>query len=180
MTMLGGGTMGGTMKPWLHFTEGENLFFMSWVPLSTGAVIGACIGLFMLALVERWVASMRGIMEGYWVQKMNEKSLIQVVLPANDFSLHEKSLQLEYNGPSPPRPVVRARVNSLASLRRAYPFILSHEVARGFTHACQSALGYSLMLAVMTFHAGYIISIIVGLGVGEVLFGRYASNVHHA
>ncbi|GJJ09434.1 hypothetical protein Clacol_003656 [Clathrus columnatus] len=121
---------------------------MSWVPLSTGAVIGACIGLFMLALVERWVASMRGIMGAYWVQKMDE-TLIRVVLPVDNVSLHEKPLRLENNNPSSPQPLIRARVNSLAFLQRAHPFILSHEVVRGFTYACQSALGYSLMLAVM-------------------------------
>jgi copper transporter 1 len=31
------------------------------------------------------------------------------------------------------------------------------------------------MLAVMTFQAAYIISIVIGLGLGEILFGRIAS-----
>lgn len=61
--------MGGMMKPWLHFTEGDNLYFMGWVPLSSGAVVGACIGLFMLAIVERWVAAMRCLMQVYWSRK---------------------------------------------------------------------------------------------------------------
>lgn len=74
-----GGTMGGMMKPWLHFTQGENLFFMAWVPLSTGAVVGACIGLFMLALIDRWVASIRGVMEAYWTQRY--KNMVTVDSP---------------------------------------------------------------------------------------------------
>ena len=57
------------MKPWLHFTKGDNLFFVGWVPLSSGTVVGACVGLFMLAIVERWVAAMRGLMQVYWSRK---------------------------------------------------------------------------------------------------------------
>jgi Ctr copper transporter family len=64
-----GSTVGGMMKPWLHFTMGDNLYFMGWVPLSSGTVFGACIGLFMLAIVERWVAAMRGLMQAYWTQR---------------------------------------------------------------------------------------------------------------
>jgi hypothetical protein len=30
-----------------------------------------------------------------------------------------------------------------------------------------------------TFNAAYFVSIIVGLGVGEVIFGRWASNSYH-
>lgn len=64
-----GGTMGGMMKPWLHFTLGDNLFFMAWVPLSTAAVVGACIGLFILAIITRWLAAMRAVMEVHWAHK---------------------------------------------------------------------------------------------------------------
>jgi len=57
------------MKPWLHFTMGDNLFFASWVPLSRGAVVGACIGLFLLAIIERWIAAMRAVMETFWTRR---------------------------------------------------------------------------------------------------------------
>lgn len=176
--MIGGGTMGGSMKPWLHFTQGENIFFMAWVPTSSGAVFGACIGLFMLALVERWVASMRSIMGAYWYQRMLDVSSTRLMLPPDDTSLSKKVLE-EGSEESLPQAIAHPRPNSVSHVRRGYPFILSHEVSRGVLFAFQSALGYSLMLAVMTFHAGYIISIVIGLGVGEVLFGRFASNAHH-
>jgi copper transporter 1 len=37
----------------------------------------------------------------------------------------------------------------IAYLRRTAPFIPAHDFARGAIHACQAALGYALMLAVM-------------------------------
>lgn len=35
----------------------DTLLFQSWVPGSVGPVIGACIGLFFLALAERFLAA---------------------------------------------------------------------------------------------------------------------------
>ncbi|KIK99870.1 hypothetical protein PAXRUDRAFT_780527 [Paxillus rubicundulus Ve08.2h10] len=52
------------------------------------------------------------------------------------------------------------------------PFITSHDIPRGLIQSIQSTFSYTLMLAVMTFNGAYIISIILGLGVGEILFGR--------
>jgi len=61
----------------------------------------------------------------------------------------------------------------------------------------QATLTYALMLAVMlvpqlfhrtsidvvilcrTFQVGYFVAIVAGLGVGEVMFGRWTSAVHH-
>ena len=60
------GTVMSMMIPWLHFSSGDNLFFASWAPNSTGALVGASIGLIFLALFERWVAAIRGVMEAHW------------------------------------------------------------------------------------------------------------------
>jgi solute carrier family 31 (copper transporter), member 1 len=59
----------GSMIPYLHFTPGDTLWFLGWVPQSAGAMVGACIGLFILALVERWVAACRAVMEAHWSKR---------------------------------------------------------------------------------------------------------------
>lgn len=56
----------GNMLSYLHFTPGDTLWFLGWVPSSKGAMVGVCIGLFLLALVERWLAAVRGVMEVHW------------------------------------------------------------------------------------------------------------------
>jgi solute carrier family 31 (copper transporter), member 1 len=76
----------GQMLPYLHFTTGDILWFLGygsllqgfdvltihdifldrWVPKSTGAMVGACIGLFLLAVFERWLAASRALGEAHW------------------------------------------------------------------------------------------------------------------
>jgi hypothetical protein len=63
---MGGMVTGGMMTPWMHFALGDSLWFSTWVPQSKGALAGAALGLFLLAILERWVACMRGVMEAYW------------------------------------------------------------------------------------------------------------------
>ncbi len=59
----------GMMVPWLHFTPGDALLFKSWIPRKPGAIFGACIGLFMLAILDRWLSAMRRLMELWWAQR---------------------------------------------------------------------------------------------------------------
>lgn len=59
----------GAMKPYLHFTLGDILWFQGWVPQNAGAMVGACIGLFLLAIVERWIGACRSLMEAHWRKK---------------------------------------------------------------------------------------------------------------
>lgn len=56
----------GNMTAYLHFTPGDMLWFMGWTPVSSGAMVGACIGLFLLAIIDRWVAACRSLMEAHW------------------------------------------------------------------------------------------------------------------
>ena len=70
------------MIPWLHFTPGDILWFYGWVPSSTGAMVGTCIGLFLLALVDRWIAACRAVMEVHWSKRyvfpsLNSSSLLR-------------------------------------------------------------------------------------------------------
>lgn len=58
-----------TMTPYVHFTPGDALWFEEWVPITHGAIFGACFGLFQLALVERLLSAMRNVMEAWWKQK---------------------------------------------------------------------------------------------------------------
>lgn len=67
MSMDGGMSLSmGNMIMYLHFTPGDNLWFLGWVASSPGAMVGACIGLFMLGMVDRWLGAMRAVMEMHW------------------------------------------------------------------------------------------------------------------
>ncbi|EIN13571.1 hypothetical protein PUNSTDRAFT_79204 [Punctularia strigosozonata HHB-11173 SS5] len=156
------------MTPFLHFTSGDALFFKAWTPSSAGALAGASIGLFFLAVFERWLAAMRGVLAIHW---------------------HKRALQMmsESTGPSQPSgnegaPKGNESSSSLSRkgrARRAPAFIASHDLPRGAIFAVQALVGYLLMLAVMTFQAAYIICIIAGSGAGEMAFGRWGTGNGH-
>jgi solute carrier family 31 (copper transporter), member 1 len=57
------------MTPYLHFMTGDYLYLKTWHPTSTGAVAGACIGLVVLALFDRWLAATRGVLDLRWRQR---------------------------------------------------------------------------------------------------------------
>ncbi|KAJ6528268.1 CTR copper uptake transporter [Mycena vulgaris] len=152
MSMDDGMTLAqGTMMTTLHFSRGDTLWFEGWVPQSAGAMAGACIGLFILALVDRWIAAVRAMMEMHWREAGERARRANQKGDADD---KEKKRMLRLRAPS---------------------FIPAHDIMRGAIHALQAILGFAFMLAVMTFQAAFIITIALGLGVGEMLFGRYAA-----
>ncbi|KAF8323143.1 hypothetical protein DL93DRAFT_2049857 [Clavulina sp. PMI_390] len=166
MDMGGDTSMTMAMRPYLHFTGGDALWFQAWAPTSHGAIAGACIGLVLLAMFERLVAAMRGLLEVEWAKSAS--------ITKEDPSRASTSSNEVLAAPSTASPS-----SSVQRLARQRPFIPTHDLARGVVYSGQAFLGYLLMLAVMTFNAGYIISIIVGLGIGEMLFGRFAfSHLH--
>ncbi|TBU35037.1 Ctr copper transporter [Dichomitus squalens] len=199
-----------TMIPWLHFTSGDKLLFEAWQPSSKGAIAGACIGLLLFAIFERWVNGMRGVLEAQWKKQCVPRSLhtwlyvdaihaavpralAAMSSPASRDECHssDPSFQNPSNSPDSKSAMLdgveEVEVNPLAtkaarrpqrSSRMIPPFIPSHDVPRGALFAFQALLFYVLMLAVMTFQAGYLISIVVGLAIGEVLFGRFGSRSH--
>ncbi|KAF8993542.1 Ctr copper transporter family-domain-containing protein [Cyathus striatus] len=152
---------GGGMVPYLHFTPGDTLFFQGWVPRSPGAIFGACIGLFVLAVLERWVGAVRRVGEGVWARRA------QIALSNK---LTSDAAKDKVKGGHAGQ---RGMVGMVGSIP---PFIPSQDILRGVLHAVQVALGFLFMLAVMTFQAAFLISIVLGAGVGEMLFGRYAAG----
>ena len=74
------GTGNSTGSSVFHFTGGDVIWFTGWAPSSPGAIAGAAIGLFLLAIVERWLAAMRIVMEAWWMQKcVNSSSAVALL-----------------------------------------------------------------------------------------------------
>ncbi|KDQ19850.1 hypothetical protein BOTBODRAFT_27276 [Botryobasidium botryosum FD-172 SS1] len=172
----------GMMKPYLHFTLGDALLFREWVPMSGGATFGACVGLFLLAMVDRLLAAFGGIMRGWWARDALKRRLVETQQTTSSISDDSgEALKDE----TPTRPVTGSKAPGVANetvpgamlfLRHHLnfrTFVPRHDITRGVLHAVQAAIGFALMLSVMTFDAAYFISIVLGLGAGEVLFGRF-------
>lgn len=163
------------MTPWLHFSGGDYLIFEAWMPESKGAIAGACIALVAFCILERWISAFRRQMEIQWGSRA-----LALILQTQHTSTDVQHVDDKAKDPSDgidaieegssSLPITPARVRSRQRL--VPPFIPMHDITRGIFQAVQSLFSYTLMLAVMTFNASYIISIVVGLAIGEVLFGR--------
>ncbi|KAG6328234.1 hypothetical protein ID866_10855 [Astraeus odoratus] len=165
------------MKAWLHFGSGDYLLFQSWIPSSNGAIAGASIAIFIFSILERWLAALRRTQEHRW----RTKALALVLSHQSANTMSSPSTQIEGGGKRQEHGDGIQEIRSLphgprhasrSTLRLIPPFIPSHDITRGMVHVIQSAFTYALMLIVMTFNAAYIISVILGLGLGEILFGR--------
>jgi copper transporter 1 len=64
-----GGMGGGSMKMYLHFTPGDSVLFGPWIPQTDRAIFGTCVGVFMLAMVDRWFSATAAVMNAYWHKK---------------------------------------------------------------------------------------------------------------
>ncbi|KAF7972699.1 hypothetical protein HWV62_17272 [Athelia sp. TMB] len=162
-----------SMIPWLHFTGGDHLLFHSLTPTSKGSIAGACIVLVVLSLLERWIAGSRAVLEARWrknaLAMLSGRGRSSEQLPENCCDDDAKS-----------DVITEAQAASVASspaqpLRTIPPFIAAHDLPRGAIHALQALIGYALML---TFQAAYLLSIVFGLGLGEVFFGRMGGRMH--
>jgi len=59
------------------------------------------------------------------------------------------------------------------------PWRFSIELPRAGLSTVVSGVGYLLMLAVMTFNVGYFLSVLAGIFVGELAFGRIHKHGDH-
>jgi len=131
------------MKMYLHFTPGDSVLFGPWIPQTDQAVFGTCVGVFMLAMVDRWFSATVAVMNVYWNKR-----------------------------------VARAPPSELkAILSSLPPFVPKYDIPRGIASLGTKSVHFTLMLVVMTQNVSFIISIILGLGFGEMLFGRYATPI---
>ncbi|KAJ6607676.1 Ctr copper transporter family-domain-containing protein [Mycena sp. CBHHK59/15] len=132
---------GSLMMAALHFTPlADTLWFAGWTPSTSGALAGVCIGLFLLAIVDRFVAAVRPIMEMHW--RADAEKARRARGGDSDGSIKGNR--------RPPR---------------APAFAPAHDLVRGAMYTLQAFLGFAIMLVVMTFQAAFIISLVVGLGV---------------
>ena len=169
-----------TMKPYFHLSVGDTLFFKTWIPQTPGAIAGACIGLFLIGLLDRWLSAMRQSFETHWKHRamlLSSRYSTNSQEPSRSSTPDEKTkatVAVEEES--------RSRIPSLVPKLRPRtipPFVVSHDIPRGILHAFQSAIGFLLMLAVMSYRVEFILCILIGLGQGETLFGRYGSGTVH-
>ncbi|KAI4521101.1 hypothetical protein K525DRAFT_202095 [Schizophyllum commune Loenen D] len=143
------------MKSYLHFTMGDVILFDTVAPSSAGAVFGACLIFFLIAIGECYLRALRRRMD-------------------RTFSARSRRLQTLYavSGDGSKLPVESEVVEAPSTPENKHRFVVSQDLSRGVIAGAQTTIHYLLMLVAMSFNASYIISIILGVVVGETAFGR--------
>ncbi|KAF1830361.1 Ctr copper transporter-like protein [Decorospora gaudefroyi] len=171
MDMSGMSSMSGMAMGFFSATN-TPLYSESWTPTNAGQYAGTCIFLIVLSILFRFFFTAKTFLE----IKARESALKRrYVVVAGEKAVVEKAADdansmtgiLTTNGLQEDVRVVSAPVSHFQ------PWRFSVDLPRALLMTAAAAVGYLLMLAVMTFNVGYFCSVLAGAFIGELAFGRF-------
>ncbi|KAH7039427.1 Ctr copper transporter [Macrophomina phaseolina] len=174
------------------------LLFDGWTTTSPGAYVGAILLLFVLSVFQRFLGSLRVQIEKAWLERRaygesDESSVAAAAGGGREKrrwgrARREKYVADEDGGtheekePLSPRLPVGAHLQAQSGGGRSAFWVPSEawcwrtDGARALLEFVRAALGYLLMLAVMTFNVGVFFAVLGGILIGELVFGRYSQG----
>ncbi|CAO3666753.1 hypothetical protein G6F70_007348 [Rhizopus microsporus] len=158
--------MMGAMGTFHWGTKGDGIWINTWVPNSEGAYIGACFGLFFMAVLSRGLPAIEAYYVTWRMLRANKTNQL-------DTSINE-SAQVDIEK-TPAQNFLRSNAlyPSPLKLPTVPPFSWKADTIRSLLSAFSSFISYLLMMVVMTGNGGFFFIIIGGIFVGELAFGRY-------
>ncbi|SAM07765.1 hypothetical protein [Absidia glauca] len=145
-----------------HWSTGDAIWLDAWLPKSEPAYIGACIGLFVFAIVSRGLLAL----EIYFLAWRARR--LELLHNAGANGIVESKANDRFSSQAPEYPAE-------LELPLVPPFSWITDIGRSFLTTLSSFISYLLMMVVMTGNGGFFLVIIVGILVGEVAFGRFRS-----
>ncbi|OJJ43060.1 hypothetical protein ASPZODRAFT_136602 [Penicilliopsis zonata CBS 506.65] len=141
------------------------LYLAGWTPFSDGTYFLICSFLIGFAFITRALVAFRAVME----QRFRTKHLDRQRAAADD----ETSDTKEKKNKTIPFDLERGPGNQQTSTGvMAPPWRLIWDVPRALLFALIATCSYLLIIAVMTMNVGYFCSVITGLFLGELTYGR--------
>lgn len=157
------------------------MWFSGWTPTTAGETFGACLGLFFLAVLSRFLSAVKACAEVAWLHSYQQQNRARrrngpIALPDTVASVDtpatqpmlQKETSRDSSAPSYPSSATPTRQSPFSP-----PFSLAIDLPRSLLFGLQAFIAYLLMLAVMTYNAWFFIAILLGLVAGEMAFGRY-------
>ncbi|OCK84745.1 putative Ctr copper transporter [Lepidopterella palustris CBS 459.81] len=152
------------------------LFSSQWTPKSAGAYAGTCIFLIILAFLLRGTLTLKHFLEHKWLEQAKRRRYVVVAdrTPISErisSDADSKTAVLTVNGVEESVKVVHSPIPQVQ------PWRFSVDLPRAALVTIMGGVGYLLMLAVMTFNVGYFMSVLAGIFIGELAFGRYFPTI---
>ncbi|CAF9908677.1 MAG: hypothetical protein ALECFALPRED_004891 [Alectoria fallacina] len=148
----------------LFTSTSTSLYSTRWTPSTTGQYAGTCIFIIILGAIFRGLFSYRAMQEHRWRGVELKRRHILVSGKKQD----DEGARLDEDD-------IGAGDRTR---RRIRPWRISTDVPRALLDTVIAGVGYLLMLAVMTMNVGYFLSVLGGIFLGSLMFGRHA--VHFA
>ncbi|KAM0806245.1 Ctr copper transporter [Usnea florida] len=155
------------------FSSKDTVLFSNRLrPSNTGQYAGICIFLIVLAAFLRCLLSYRAMLEHGWRRTELQRQQVAVTGERQDGDggrLRENDIGAGTRRNSSP-------LGKSSPRRYSVPWRLSTDIPRAFLDMVIALVGYLLMIAVMTMNVGYLCSILGGIFLGSLMFGRFAVN----
>jgi len=152
-------------------TINRPLFSASWTPATQPQYAGTCIFLIVLAFIFRFLLAWKAITETRWTLEDQRRNIIIVqpsaAPPGAPLSDEKRGI-----------PNVAKKPGAPAGWG-GRPWRWSTDLTRACATTVITGVGYLLMLAVMTMNVGYFMSVLAGVFVGELAWGRYITAFEH-
>ncbi|KAI8641793.1 Ctr copper transporter [Parasitella parasitica] len=154
-------------------SSGDGIWFDAWVPKSEGAYIGACFGLLFFATLSRGLPAL----EAYFIawKRLRDNRIAGNQLVALQPNTVKTDVEKSANSTDDSSSQSFNPNAYPISLRLPIvpPFSWSTDTVRSFLTAFSSFVSYLLMMVVMTGNGGFFVVIVVGVFLGEMVFGRF-------
>ncbi|CAL8574851.1 hypothetical protein XPA_000802 [Xanthoria parietina] len=179
---------GASSSPLMSASEMQMTFFNSvftpylssnWKPSSQGGYAGTCLFLIFLGAFFRILMAGKHLIEQRWHDLESERRYVAVRgTPTEAERINadvdsKKAVLISEQGVEEPVKVVKR------TRRPVTPWRFSIDGPRAAYTLLLSTVGYLLMLAVMTMNLGYFLSVLGGIFLGELAFGRYTQLEEH-
>lgn len=172
----------GTMM-FFHTSFTDILYSSKWAPKTKGQYAGTVIFLIVLGFTYRFLTAWHDVLSRRLRRRAAARTVVVASSPTANSSqvssIDNPKEQLAQTQVQQQQPQEEVREGGLLSDWAGRPWRWSVEFPLSCLSTVTAGVGYLLMLAAMTMNVGYFMSILAGIFIGELAWGRFIKNTDH-